>query len=269
MVAGTRINDPDVQQIIREANTGRTDEFEPPDLVDPPDTLFDLAAGYMQNDGVWTTKFEVRELNGRDEEALGRIRDVGKSIVAMIQRGTVRLGNDPATPEAIDSLVGGDLETILVAIRVATFGPTMELEPTCRGCGVQYEVTVDLTKDLTIHTANFEDLSWTVTGKHGDTYEVSLYTGATQMRIFEEMSDSSKTIAVFNSEVLRDSIQSINGRPLLGMDAVLDLPMADRRKILASIQERRVGPDLQEVRIKCPTCGHEQRHALGAAALFQ
>lgn len=268
MVADTRINDPDVQRILKEANEGPQAVAVFPDVDGPPDTVFSLAAGYMADDGSWTKEFEVRELTGRDEEALARIPDVGRSLVAMIQRGTVRLGPDKATPEALDSLVGGDLDTILVAIRTVTFGPEVEIKPICNSCRTTYEATIDISKDLPIRTTNPEDLSWTVKGKK-NTYEVSLYTAATQRRIFEEMSDDSKTIAVFNSEILLDSISSINGMPVLGMDAIRDLPMADRREILNSIQEHRVGPDLQGVKIKCPTCGHEQNFALNAAALFQ
>ncbi len=45
--------------------------------------MFQLAAGYMQDDGRWTKEFEVRELTGRDEEAMARIPDIGRSLAAM------------------------------------------------------------------------------------------------------------------------------------------------------------------------------------------
>lgn len=108
---------------------------------------------------------------------------------------------------------------------------------------------------------------WTVEGRR-HVYEMSLYSGATQRTIFDMMGEN-KSIAVINTEVLHDSIQQIDGMPVLGRDAVRDIPLADRRALLDSIQERRVGPDLQGVKIKCPTCGHEQGFPLNAAALFQ
>jgi hypothetical protein len=261
------INDPNVQQLISEANKGTdADQIGPP-LIDPPDTVFRFAAGYFQDDGTWATEFEVRELTGRDEEALARITDVGRSLVAMIERGIVRLGNDAATPERLDSLIGGDWDTVLLAVRAVTFGPTVELRPECHGCGAKYEVTINLLSDLPVRTANQEDLSWTVKGRR-HTYDVSLYTGATQRRVFDLMAEN-KTIAAINTEVLSDSIDRIDGMPVLGKDVIRDLPMADRRTILDSIQDRRVGPDFQGVTIKCPTCSHEQPNPLNAAALFQ
>jgi hypothetical protein len=263
-----RINDPSVQQVIHEANQGTAERPSGPVLEDPRDSVFTLAAGYVTNDGTWAKTFEVRELTGRDEEALARISDLGRSVTAMISRATVRLGPDKVTDEALDSLVAGDWDTILLAIRTATFGPEVELTPTCNSCRTKYEVTVDITKDLSIRTSNIEDLTWTVQGKRS-VYEVSLYTGATQRKILAQMGEEGRTVAVINTEILYDSISSIDGLPVLGLDDVRDLPIADRRALLESIQERRVGPDLQGVTIKCPTCGNEQPYPLSAAALFQ
>ena len=260
------VNDPGVQQIIAEANRG-VDGPDEPDITEPLGTVFQLAAGYRQDNGQWVTEFEVRELTGRDEEALARINDVGRSLVALTERGVVRLGRDEATPERMDSLIGGDWDTVLLAVRAATFGPTVDLKPTCQGCRSEYEVTVNLLTDLSIHTANQDDLSWTVKGKR-HTYEVSLYTGATQRTIFDMMAEN-KTIAAINTEALMGSIDQIDGLPVLGRSDILNIGMSDRRAILESIQERRVGPDLQGVKIKCPTCGHEQSNPLNAAALFQ
>lgn len=261
------INDPRVQKLIEDANRGMDDLPDMPDVAEPMGTVFSLAAGCIQDDGNWATEFEVRELTGRDEEALARITDVGRSLVALTERGLVRLGKDPASPQRLDGVVGGDWDTILLAIRAVTFGPTLELKPTCRGCKAQYNVTIDITKDLAVRTANREDLTWTVKGRT-HTYDVYLYTGATQRRIFEMMAEGA-TIAAINTEILMDSINHIDGMPVMGRETIRDLGIFDRKELLRSIQERRVGPDLQGVKIKCPTCGHEQSNPLNAAALFQ
>lgn len=261
------INDPQVQRIISDANRGITEAPEGPSISEPSDTVFTLAAGYMQDDGHWTKEFEVRELTGRDEEALARINDIGRSLAAIVERGVVRLGIDEATPDRINSLIGGDWDTVLLAVRAVTFGPDIEIKPTCQSCQAKYEATVNILTDLPIRTANPEDLSWTVKGKRS-TYEVSLYNGATQRRVFDLLSDNS-TVAVINTEILHDSIDKIDDMPVLGRDAIRDLPMADRRALLDSIQNHRVGPDLLGVKIKCPTCGHEQPYPLTTAALFR
>lgn len=266
-MAAQTINDPHVQQLIAEANQGLGGPVDTPGITLPMDTVFRFAGGYTQEDGRWAKEFEVRELTGRDEEALARITDIGRSIVVLMERGVVRLGEDEATPQRMDRLIGGDWDTLLLAVRAVTFGPTIEVNPTCRGCRAKYDVTINILTDLAVRTANPEDLSWTVKGRH-DVYEVSLYDGATQRKVFDMMADD-ETIAVINTEVLFNSIDRINGLPVMGKDDIRDIPMADRRILLDSIQERRVGPDLQGVKIKCPTCGHEQSNSLDAAALFQ
>lgn len=265
MSTDTRINDPHIQQLISDANQGGEAITEPV-INEPPSMVFQLAAGYMQDNGRWTREFEVRELTGRDEEALARITDIGRGLVAMIERTLVRVGEDPGATR-LDSLISGDWNTVLLAVRAVTFGPEVELKPTCAACGAKYEVTIDITTDLAIRTANPEDLSWTVQGKR-HVYEMSLYTGSTQRKVYDLMSEN-KSVAAINTEVLHDSISEIDGMPVLGRDEIRDLSVADRRKILDSINEHRVGPDLDGVTIKCPTCGNEQPHPLNAAALFQ
>ena len=261
------INDPRIQQMIDDANRGAAPAVDEPNIIDPPDTHFRLAAGYVQDNGQWTKDFEVRELTGRDEEALARIPDVGRGLAAMIDRSVLRLGNDDATSDRLDSLMGGDWDTILLAVRTVTFGSQVELKPTCQNCRAEYEVTIDLASDISIRTANPEDLSWSVEGRR-HTYEVSLYTGSTQRKIYDMIADD-KTVAVLNTEILHNSVDKIDGMPVLGTDQIRDLSIADRRVLLDSIQDHRVGPDLQGVKIKCPTCGHEQPNPLNAAALFQ
>jgi hypothetical protein len=262
-----RVNDPQVQQLIADANRGYEDIPDRPSVIDPTDTVFHLAAGYMQDDGKWTTEFEVRELTGRDEEALARISDFGRVIVAMMERALVRVGNDAGSGQRLNSLIGGDWDTLLLAIRTVTFGPEIELKPTCTECRVEYAATINIQTDLAVRTAKPEDLAWTVKGKR-HTYEMSLYRGDTQRKIYDMVADD-KSIASINTEILHDSLTQIDGMPVLGRDEIRDLPIADRRVLLESINEHRAGPDLAGVKIKCPVCGHEQGNPLNAAALFQ
>jgi len=261
------LNDPNVQQLIASANRGEEADDRDPVITPPPEGVFQLAAGYMQDDGRWVKEFEVRELTGRDEEALARIGDIGRGIIAMMDRTLVRVGNDKGSPDRMNSLIGGDWDTVLLAVRSVTFGPEVELSPTCTSCKATYDVTINIQHDLSVRTANLEDLAWTVKGKRR-TYEVALYRGDTQRKVFDLMAEN-KSVAVINTEILHDSIKRIDGMPVLGRDEIRDLSVLDRRAILDSINNHRVGPDLQGVTIKCPTCGNEQPNPLDAAALFQ
>lgn len=260
---------PEAQRIIDEANGQVDGPSEPPKVAPPPDTVFTLHAGFLSDDGTWERQFEVRELTGRDEEALARVTDPGRLMIAILERGLVRVGSTPASSEVIDRLVAGDWETVLVAIRAVTFGDDTTREYSCGACGQPYEVTINLFEDLPIRGSKEEDLEFEVRGRHGTVYRLAQALGVTQRKILEQISQDGKTTADLNTLLLFDSITSIDDRPVMGIDHIRDISMADRRLLLQEITARRVGPDLQGVTTKCPTCGAEQASPLSVAALFQ
>lgn len=258
----------EVQRLVDEANAGgaEPEEVESPQVIPPPSTTVELAGGYLSMDGTFVREAEVRELTGRDEEALARIKDIGRWMTAILERGTVRVGSDASSPGILDDLLAGDWETLLVAIRAVTFGNEYETETMCLSCEQQYSVKIDVTTDIPIRAAKEEDREFTVQGKRS-VYTVQMRTGATQRKILENMSDL--TTAELNTLVLFESITGINGKPPMSDEVVRDLPMLDRQNLLREISTRQAGPDMGGVRTKCPACGAEQNLALSVAALFQ
>lgn len=254
----------EAQKILDEANSA-VEPVSDPEIAPPPDTRVKLTGGYITPSGEIVFEAEVRELTGRDEEALAKIKDVGRWLSAVLERGTVRIGTEDVTPDILDDLLAGDWETLLIAIRAVTFGNEYDTGVTCRTCGDDYEVTVDLTSDIPIRNANPERF-YTVHGKR-NVYEVAMRTGAVQRKVLEQM--ESATVAELNTLVLFETITQIDGRPVIGKDQIRDMPMADRRTVLEEIGARQSGPDVQGVMVKCPACGAEQNLALSVAALFQ
>lgn len=238
---------------------------EPPPMRDLADTVFDLCGGYYQDNGVWATQFEVRELTGRDEEALGRVTDPARAVLTMIERGLVRVGDDAVSAQVVDSVLGGDWETILIALRTITFGPLAESTWKCFSCNEEFTATTDLT-EIPKRTLSQDDLRFEVTGRKGVVYEIEHPYGATQRKI---MAKINAPAAELNSMLLLDCLRTINGRPSLGMSDVLSLPMADRKAIISELNTRRVGPLLGEVKSECPSCGVEQATPINVAALFR
>ncbi len=271
---GTRIplDDPRASQVLRDLE--QMDDAEPvdddvmPSIIPPPDTVFQLDGGYLSlNTGEWVHEFTVRELNGYDEEALARIKEPGKLIIAMVERGLVRVGSEKTSPDLLDGILAGDWDTVLLAIRIATFGEEVEREVQCESCGDDYEVTINLRNDIQHKTLDPADHVFLVKGrKKGREYKVSVATGAVQRGVLLAKNQS---LAEMSTMMLKECIQEIDGKPVLSDADVRSIPLADRRAIIHEIDERRVGPNLQEVTIKCPTCGSEQEYPLDTAALFQ
>lgn len=262
----TSINDPRVQDFLAEANSPASAQSdEPPELSPPSPDVFNLFSPYLQDDGSWTREFQVRELTGRDEEALARTSTPGQLVTTILERGLVRVGQDTNVRGVLDSIVGTDWDTVLVAIRIVTFGDEITQTLSCGKCREPYEVVLDLRHDIPIRNAKADETNYTVQGRR-HTYEVEAPLGATQRKILEQAQTA--TIAELNTVLLKGCVMGIDGRPPIG-DAILDLPMGDRAILLEEIANRRAGLDLQGVKTKCPACGAVQDSPISVAALFQ
>ena len=118
----------------------------------PPDTVVELPAGLLDPITGRTSKTaEVRELTGADEESISKILDPGKSLLAILDRAVVSVGNETGSKEVIDALLSGDREMLLLAIRKVTFGAEVKLGPgPCPTCEENQIFTIDLDKDVPV-----------------------------------------------------------------------------------------------------------------------
>ena len=76
-----------------------------PQIVLPSDVTVNLPGGYITATGEVLSTAEVKELNGKDEEAISRATTLGKALVTILQRGTVKIGSEPATEQMLDQLL--------------------------------------------------------------------------------------------------------------------------------------------------------------------
>ena len=70
-----------------------------PEIVIPSDTVVDLPGGFITAAGEIVRTAEVRELNGRDEEAISKATNLGRALMTILQRGTVKIGTEGANHE--------------------------------------------------------------------------------------------------------------------------------------------------------------------------
>ncbi len=231
----------------------------------PPDTTVELLGGLRDPFlGVISTA-EIRELNGIDEELISKINDPGKALLTILERATVKIGDEPADKETLDSLYAGDRELLLLAIRNVTFGTEIKLGPgECPSCGVEQVFEIDLVKDVPLKKLE-GDHTFTVKCKVGDVV-VTLPTGSTQKAI---VTSTNKTSAELDTILLKNCIESINDVPVFSLDDVRKLSLKDRRDILQEITNRNPGPQLSEIKIPCQSCGTEVPLPLTLAELFR
>jgi hypothetical protein len=235
------------------------------DIQLPPDTAVNLPGGLLDPLDGLTTTAEIRELNGADEEAIAKTADMGKGLLTILERATVKIGDKKATKEDLDSLLAGDREMILLAIRKATFGSVIKLGPgACPHCEEEQIFEINLTKDVKVKELENNERSFTLDCKVGKV-QVNLPDGGTQKEI---VNSSNKTSAELDTILLKSCIASINGIPVMSVQQVRDLSINDRRKILNAISDRNPGPQLSEVKKNCQACGQEVPLPLTLADLF-
>ena len=231
----------------------------------PPDTTVELPGGLFDPIEGTTKTAEVRELNGADEEAVAKSLDMGKGLLTILERATVKIGDKKPTREDLDSLLAGDRELLLLAIRKATFGSEIKLGPgACPDCGEEQIFNVDLDKDVEIKQLDNDERYFSVDCKIGEV-RVGLPDGGTQK---EMINSANKTSAELDTILLKSCISTINGLPLMNAQQVRELSVNDRRKILNAISDRNPGPQLNKIKKNCQACGQEVPLPLTLADLF-
>lgn len=232
-----------------------------------PSGHVDLLAGiYNPITGMHITTAEVRELNGADEEALAKSPDTMRGMLLLLQRATVSLGEEPATPELLDKLLAGDRDLLLLAIRKVTFGTEVEMFGPCLSCGTTQDFVIDLDKDIPIKNLAdpISDRRFSVKCKVGNVH-VSLPSGVVQKKL---LLNADKTGAELDTLLLIECVESINDVPILNPRQLLEMGMADRRKILKEISDRSPGPQFFDIKKQCPSCESEVTLPLSLADLF-
>lgn len=255
-----------VNNIVQKALQEEPPSYEP-QINAPSDTTVELPGGYLTSTGEVIRTAEVRELTGRDEEAISKSPSIGRAILTVLQRGTVKVGDEKADEKILDNLLAGDRDAILLGILKATFGPTVETAVYCSGC--QDAKTVEINMDTDIKTKVLADpvseRVFRVEGRKGEIL-VRLPNGQLQKEL---ILNSDKTAAELNTLVLEQTVLKINDIDVLSKSQVQNLGIADRRKVTEEINKRAPGPQFDDMTIKCPDCESEVTVPVNLGTLFR
>jgi hypothetical protein len=253
--------------LINQALAVQEPEQKEVKIIPPSDTVVTLPGGYITLAGEVVTDAEVRELNGLDEEAIARTTNVGKAILTILNRGTVRIGKDKADERLLDQLLAGDRDALILGIIKATFGSTADIPSYCPGCSDFKTVQVDLNKDIKVKTLvdPINDRVFTVKGKTKE-FTVQLPTGLTQK---DMINNSEKSSAELSTLMLEGTVISIDGSPVISKLQIQNLGLVDRRNITEALNKRLIGPQFENLQVKCPDCEGEVSVPINFGTLFQ
>lgn len=237
-----------------------------PEVAPPLDTVVSLPGGYLDFAGEVSYEAEVRELTGRDEEALSRLSETDKLLQEVLTRGTVRVGDQPVSKEILNNMLSGDRDYMLLHIFIATFGPTLEVGTYCASCDKRVEVELDLNRDVPIRKLDSPfDRVFTMETRRGEV-RVELPTGHTQNLM---IAAAEKNLAELSTLLLSNTVTQIKGTPVISPSQVLDLSIRDRRKLSEEIIKRNPGPLMQQTNTQCPNCETTLEVPLSLAGLFR
>ena len=244
-----------------------------PVIEELPDTYVLLPAGIIVDDKV-VQDAEVQELNGEHEEKLAKSRltnNPAKYINTLLQCGTVAIGDSPATPAVIESLIQGDLDMLMIGIRRATFGDIFEVfNVECPHCGTFNDMEMNL-KDIPVKKLDDPTVrEFVVPLRRGRKAKVQFPTGAVQTEIFK----TQLTIPEMNHITLAACILSFteaDGSEVMcnGLAHVKKMSVPDRNTVEKFIVDNQPGPRYDQVVAPCHSCEGEVLVPLNVGILFR
>jgi hypothetical protein len=234
----------------------------PNDVPEPeplPDGSVTLPGGYRDMDGTIYTEAVVRELNGADEEMLAKpevVKNLGRFTQLLLQRGVTRIGPyENPDNNKLGSLLLGDRDMLLLAIRCMTYDTTLEMEVGCPACGESLTVKHDLKTEIPIKTMEDpNERDFVMQLRDGSEVKCLLAVGSDQEAILS--GSITKNTAELSSMLLARCVMTLEGKPL-GLEGVRRLGIKDRRTLLEEITGRQPGPQYNKIDLTCAACAKE------------
>lgn len=243
------------------------EQIEVASINPPSDTTVILPGGYLTDAGEVIRTVEVRELNGRDEEAIAKSSNAAKVFATILSRATVSVGSLSANDKILDELLAGDRDAIMLGIFKATFGPTAEIGAFCSGCTEMKQIEIDIDEDIKVKGLMdpIADRKFLVQGKKSE-FLMTLPNGALQREL---AAAQDKSLAELNTLMLERTVMEIDGQPLLSKFQVQSLGLMDRRTLGEEIAKRNPGPQFEDQTVICPDCEGEVIVPINLGTLFR
>jgi hypothetical protein len=253
--------------LIEQALAEKPEEQGGVELSLPGDLNVALPGGYMTLEGEVIRTARVKELTGRDEEAIFRQTTAAGALNSTLIHGVTHVGSEPATEALLDRLLVGDREALLVGIFRATFGSPAPLQTYCGKCGEAKEALVDIEQDIK-HRVLADPINDRVFEVHGkkSVFLVTLPDGTTQKALAANAEKSGPELSTI---LLRNCVMKIDGNPVYSDVQIQNLGVSDRRTISKEIGNRNPGPIFESTTAECPDCGSEVVVPISLGALFR
>lgn len=268
--------------------TAAEDDYDMPEEVkavnnltladDPSEEVFELLAGYVDADGVVHKEFTLREMTGRDQEAVNKpdVRGNGsKAIAILLTRCVTRLGS--ITPKSaglkwndiIKNLYAGDQEYIMLQLRRISIGSEITFANICPNpdCKAKLNTVIDVNELEIIPFNGVREITFELPTGYRDRKGVLHKTG-TMRRVNgydrEILTPMAKAnIARAETVMLTRLCKFDDGTPI-DEDVMAGLVIRDRDYLQKLLEEHNFGLKMG-VQVACDQCGAEFTASLNTA----
>jgi hypothetical protein len=251
----------------------------PPPATAPPRRAyeFELPIGVRDDEGRLHRTGTLRKMTGRDEAILAdpqNQRNGGRLVTELLASCVVGLGDLPQVGTAvIADMYSADRNYLLLKLREATFGATLQATYKCPSCGHSHEVSEELdalpvrrmSEDESVGEIRIklEDGYIDPQGQLHDALVMRLPTGADESAVASQLR---KNASLGKNALLARCLKSLGDVPAhrlsaLGPKLLAELTMTDRRLIDRALNSAAPGVDLIRV-MDCPACGQEFKASL-------
>lgn len=239
--------------------------------------VFNMLAGYIDENGVAHKTFTLREMTGRDEEAMSRgdmKQNTSKVISLLLERCVLSIGTltrkevgGDKWKEIIRSLLVGDQDYMLIKLRELSMGGEIEVNHTCPYCKAQLKTFLDVSElDINpfkgLREVPFE-LPRGYKDKKGIVHKsgiMRLPTG-TDREILTPLAKKNLATA---STVMLTRICKFDDGLVITEDTMADLTVKDREYLQNLLFDNQFGLNL-EVEVTCNQCGETFKGSLNSS----
>lgn len=240
-------------------------------LADEEESIvFEMLAGYKDSDGVTHKEFTLREITGKDEEAIHKSDVKGNSskvVSILLTRCVTRIGT--LTPksvggrakweEIIKSLYVGDQDYMLLQLRKISIGEELEVDHICpnKECKAKLHTILDIDELDIIPFGEEREIEFELPRGYKDKKGVVHSTGTMRLPTGldrEILTPLAKTNLAKAETVMLTRLCKFDDGAYIDEDVMSSLSIRDREYLQKLLQEHYFGVKL-ETEVVCDSCG--------------